>query len=134
MRNFEVLLLNSGYSPDGGQTHPKNKHANSKAKTFTVIFHLDSHHERNNISLYSYPLSSCSLWAPHCVCIEGLLTVCTAPTEELFTVCAEGVSANIMSVLDVKDFKSIICQIKLIGYIQSYSQAADVVSPGCCCY
>ena len=69
------------------------------------------------------------------MCIEGFLTVCTTPTEELFTVCAEGVSANTMSVLDVKDFKSIICQIKLIGYIQSYSQAADVgLSPGCCCY
>ena len=72
--------------------------------------------------------------AVHCelltVYIEGILTVCTAPTEELFTVCTAEVS-----VLDLKDVNSTICKITLTGYIYSYSQAGKFgLSPNCCCY
>ena len=34
---------------------------------FTLFFHLHSHHVLNTITLHSYPLSSFSLWAPHCM-------------------------------------------------------------------
>lgn len=87
-------------------------------QTFTLFLHSHSHNGLNNKTLHSYPLKSCSLWALHCVCIEGLLIRCTATTDGWFTVCVAGVWANISSVRE--KIYSMVCHITLISYIQSY--------------